>query len=87
MQKIFIKNNDYTQVESIVKSRISYDEKIIKSVRKIVADVKNKGDKAVLDYTNKFDKVKAMDKTNAIEHFKRDWGYIKNFILKFYTEI
>ncbi|MBU0650671.1 histidinol dehydrogenase [bacterium] len=58
MKKIFIKNNDYREVESIVKNRINYDEKIVSHVRKIVADVKKRGDKAVFDYTKKFDKVK-----------------------------
>ncbi len=58
MQTIIIKNNNYAQVQDLIKKRSCFDLDIRKVVNKIIENVKNNGDDAVLKYTNKFDKVK-----------------------------
>ena len=41
--------------EIIRKRRFEENEGIIESVKDIIENVKNSGDKALIDYTNKFD--------------------------------
>ena len=47
------------KLNSIISWESSSNEEINRSVEKIIADVKQNGDNSVLDYTNKFDSVKA----------------------------
>ncbi|HEV7836024.1 MAG TPA: histidinol dehydrogenase, partial [Caballeronia sp.] len=52
-------NGFHTALHAVLAFEASEDEAIERSVAQILADVKTRGDDAVLDYTNKFDRLKA----------------------------
>src|SRR5476651_2614093 len=52
-------NGFHTALHAVLAFEASEDEAIERSVAQILADVKKRGDDAVLDYTNKFDRLKA----------------------------
>src|SRR6195952_4874528 len=52
-------NGFHTALHAVLAFEASEDEAIERSVAQILADVKQRGDQAVLDYTNRFDRVQA----------------------------
>src|SRR5476651_1080906 len=52
-------NGFHTALHAVLAFEASEDEAIERSVAQILADVKTRGDDAVLDYTNRFDRLKA----------------------------
>ncbi|KNE76421.1 Histidinol dehydrogenase [Candidatus Burkholderia crenata] len=52
-------NGFHTALHAVLAFEASEDKAIERSVAQILADVKKRGDDAVLDYTNKFDRLKA----------------------------
>jgi len=53
--------NFQKSLHAVLAFEASEDEAIERSVAQILADVKARGDAAVLDYTNRFDRVNAKD--------------------------
>ncbi len=64
----------------IVRERKIYVENVLKTVEKIIKDVKDKGDKAVIYYTELFDKIK-------LKNVKVDEDHIEEAVKKFPDEI
>ena len=54
---IFLKYNDAESDFSALFNRTAFPEDIEKSVATILSDIRNRGDKAVIDYAKKFDKL------------------------------
>ena len=60
--KILNYQSDKNKIDDLLENReFEIEEDLRKKVRNILADVKNKGDKAVFDFTEKFDEVKLED--------------------------
>jgi len=60
--KILNYQSDKNKIDELIKSReFSIEEDVRKKVKNILLDVKNDGDKAVFNFTEKFDEVKLDD--------------------------
>ena len=55
------KNHNFLWLDFIKKSQKN-DKKTLEIVEKIIEDVKSRGDRAIIDLTNKFDKTNAKKK-------------------------
>ena len=58
-------NGFHTALRAVLAFEAGEDEAIERSVAQILADVKTRGDEAVLEYTNKFDRLKADERRCA----------------------